>query len=80
VATLLHPAQEGRLMSRRRVTGREVAFAIFCGGGTALVITVEAVLNQGTVASGLATGMIPGVLIAGVMILADIFRDPPSKN
>ncbi len=67
-------------MARRRVTGREVAFAALCGAGTVLVIAVVAVLNQGTVASGLAAGIIPGILIASVMIIADMFRDPPSKN
>ncbi|WP_182876623.1 hypothetical protein [Microbispora sp. H10670] len=44
------------------------------------MIAVVAVLNQGTVASGLAAGIIPGILIASVMIIADMFRDPPSKN
>ncbi|GAA4213711.1 hypothetical protein GCM10023074_65440 [Microbispora amethystogenes] len=67
-------------MARRRVTGREVAFAVLCGTGTVLVITVVAVLNQGTVAGGLAAGIIPGILIASVMIIADMFRDRPSEK
>lgn len=67
-------------MARRRVTGREVAFAVLCGGGTVLVITVVAVLDQGMVAGGLAAGIIPGILIASIMIVADMFRDPPIKK
>ncbi|WP_275409109.1 hypothetical protein [Microbispora amethystogenes] len=44
------------------------------------MITVVAVLNQGTVAGGLAAGIIPGILIASVMIIADMFRDRPSEK